>query len=226
MHMANRLQAPYRSASYLTSAHDVGDLPPDTGYEVAFAGRSNSGKSSAINALTGQKSLARTSKTPGRTQQLVYFRLDDHRRLVDLPGYGYANVPDSVRAHWQGVMDAYFHRRKSLRGVVLLMDIRHPLAAFDRQMLEWCLASELPAHVVLTKADKLTRSEARGTLATVRGELAQGVTVQLFSARQRAGIEELTRRIAPWYGYDSAGADSRDGDAAAAIGAGNGGERT
>lgn len=216
MNTPNRLQAPYRSASYLKSAHELGDLPPDVGSEVAFAGRSNSGKSSAINALAGQRALARTSKTPGRTRQLVIFRLDDERRLVDLPGYGHANVPDALRSHWQSVIDAYFHRRRSLRGVVLMMDVRHPLTDFDRQMLDWCEACGLPVHVVLTKADKLRRAEALAALSQVRAGLPASATVQLFSARQRAGIEELARRLAPWYGYDSE--DSRAPGAAARIG--------
>jgi GTP-binding protein len=224
MTSASRLQAPYRAASYMLSAHDMPQLPPDEGCEVAFVGRSNSGKSSAINALTGQKSLARSSKTPGRTRQLVYFRLDDRRRLVDLPGYGYANVPQQMRIHWQGVIDSYLGVRKSLRGIVLLMDVRHPLSSFDRQMLAWCHRYQLPAHVVLTKADKLKRGPAQAALLQLRQELRPGVTSQLFSATRREGVEELARRIAPWYGYDLPAEDSRAAGAEDTIDTGTTGE--
>ena len=138
---------PFRQAEYTLAAHHLHQLPPDTGWEVAIAGRSNAGKSSALNVLTGQKSLARTSKTPGRTQQIVIFRVDDDRRIADLPGYGYAKVPQDLKAHWQQVMQDYFETRESLRGVVLVMDIRHPMKPFDQMMLEWCAATGLPCHV-------------------------------------------------------------------------------
>ncbi len=220
----NRLQAPYRSARYLLSAHDMAGLPPDQGREVAFVGRSNSGKSSAINALTGQNALARTSKTPGRTQQLVYFELDDTRRLVDLPGYGYASVPEALRRHWRGFIDRYLGARRSLQGIVLLMDVRHPLSDFDRRMLDWCHHHGVPAHAVLTKADKLKRGPARSTLLKVQKELPEGTTTQLFSARLRTGIEELAARIAPWYGYaDSEAVATMDAEPA---GNSPGGEET
>lgn len=159
-----RKHNPYRTASYVISAHHLKQLPADSGYEVAFAGRSNAGKSSAINTLTEQKSLARTSKTPGRTQQIVIFDLDEERRIADLPGYGYAKVPQKLKAHWQQVMQRYFEQRKCLRGVVLVMDIRHPMKPFDEQMLAWCSASGVPCHVLLTKADKLKRGQAATTL--------------------------------------------------------------
>lgn len=201
MKIVDHPQAPYRAARYLLSAHDLIQLPPDRGYEVAFAGRSNSGKSSTINALTGQNALARTSRTPGRTRQIVFFRLDDERRLADLPGYGYAAVPDSVRMHWRKVIDRYLGTRKSLRGIVLLMDVRHPLMPFDRQMLSWCRQRGLPTHVVLTKADKLKRGPAQAALQKVRKALQPDVTCQLFSASSRDGVEALARQIAPWYGY-------------------------
>lgn len=190
---------PYRSASFVISAHTLKQLPPDSGFEVAFAGRSNAGKSSAINTLTDQKSLARTSKTPGRTQQIVIFDIDDQRRIADLPGYGYAKVPEQLRAHWRQVMQQYFNQRRSLRGVVLVMDIRHPLRTFDEQMLKWCAASEVRCHVLLTKADKLKRGPGQSTLLKVRQQLPQGATAQVFSSKSREGLNELISRLDEWY---------------------------
>ncbi|MGH8155500.1 MAG: ribosome biogenesis GTP-binding protein YihA/YsxC, partial [Rhodanobacteraceae bacterium] len=148
---------PLRGATYVVAAHRIDQLPPDAGREIAIAGRSNAGKSSAINALTAQAALARTSKTPGRTQQLVVFALPDGRRLVDLPGYGYAKVPPALREHWHRVIDAYLRKRQSLCGLVLVADIRHAPAAFDRQMLAFCAAIRLPCVMLLSKADKLAR---------------------------------------------------------------------
>jgi GTP-binding protein len=190
---------PYRSARYVISAHRLNQLPADSGYEVAFAGRSNAGKSSAINTLTDQKSLARTSKTPGRTQQIVIFDIDDERRIADLPGYGYAKVPEKLKAHWRHVMQMYFNQRESLRGVVLVMDIRHPMREFDQQMLAWCAASGVPCHALLTKADKLKRGPAQATLLKVRRALPQGATAQVFSASKRTGLGELISRLNQWY---------------------------
>lgn len=190
---------PYRSARYVISAHHLAQLPPDSGYEVAFAGRSNAGKSSAINTLTEQKSLARTSKTPGRTQQIVIFDLDEKRRIADLPGYGYAKVPAKLKAHWQQVMQRYFEQRKCLRGVVLVMDIRHPLKPFDEQMLAWCHASNLPCHALLTKADKLKRGPAQAALHQVRKALPPGASAQVFSSAKRDGLETLVSRLNEWY---------------------------
>jgi GTP-binding protein len=194
---------PYRSAHYVISAHNLKQLPEDTGIEVAFAGRSNAGKSSAINALTDQKSLARTSKTPGRTQQIVIFDIDEQRRIADLPGYGYAKVPERLRAHWRHVMQIYFNRRQSLRGVVLVMDIRHPLRPFDEQMLNWCESSAVPCHVLLTKADKLKRGPAQATLLKVRKSLPFGATAQVFSAARRMGLDELISILNGWYAIES-----------------------
>jgi len=191
---------PYRRARYVVSAHHLRQLGTDSGCEVAFAGRSNAGKSSAINALTGQKSLARTSKTPGRTQQIVLFEIDAGRRLADLPGYGYAKVPEALRAHWRKTMQAYFEKRQSLRGVVLVMDIRHPLRPFDEQMLAWCAAARLPCHVLLTKADKLKRGPASATLQQVRRALPAGASAQIFSARSGGGLEELIALLDTWFG--------------------------
>lgn len=190
---------PYRSASYVISAHHLKQLPADIGVEVAFAGRSNAGKSSAINTLTGQKSLARTSKTPGRTQQIVIFDIDEHRRLADLPGYGYAKVPEKLRAHWRQVMQQYFDQRQSLKGVVLVMDIRHPMRPFDEQMLTWCGSTGVPCHVLMTKADKLKRGPAQAALHQLLKTLAPGASAQVFSAKSRAGLEELIDRLNEWY---------------------------
>ena len=200
---------PYRTAHYIISAHNLKQLPEDTGLEVAFAGRSNAGKSSSINTLTDQKSLARTSKTPGRTQQIVIFDIDDQRRIADLPGYGYAKVPERLRAHWRHVMQIYFNRRSSLRGVVLVMDIRHPLRPFDEQMLKWCEGSGVPCHVLLTKADKLKRGPAQATLLKVRKSLPSNATAQVFSAKSRAGLEELIRQLNGWYAIEAPGKEGR-----------------
>lgn len=207
---------PYRAARYLVSAHRYSQLGPDHGREVAFAGRSNAGKSSAINALTGQKALARTSKTPGRTQQIVLFEIGPGRRIADLPGYGFARVPAALREHWRKLMQQYFDRRECLRGVVLVMDVRHPLRPFDQQMLAWCTASEIPCHVLLTKADKLKRGPAQSTLLAVRKALPPGASVQLFSAQHRSGLDELIQRLDDWYGPTAGdGAEPGSGSAAA-----------
>ncbi len=193
---------PYRQARYVISAHKLKQLPDDSGWEVAFAGRSNAGKSSAINRLTDQKSLARTSKTPGRTQQIVIFDIDEHRRIADLPGYGYAKVPGKLKAHWRSVLQQYFTQRSCLRGVVLVMDIRHPLRPFDVDMLHWCESSGVPCHVLLTKADKLKRGPAQATLLKVRKSLPVGATAQVFSAKSRDGLVELIRHLNAWYDID------------------------
>lgn len=163
---------------------------PDEGQEVAFAGRSNAGKSSALNAITGRKALARISKTPGRTQLVNFFALDPARRLVDLPGYGYAKVPDAIRRHWRTLMESYFLGRRSLVGLVLVMDCRHPLTEFDQQMLAWSTANGCRVHVLLTKADKLSRGAASSTLLKVRKAVGELATVQLFSATKKTGLDE------------------------------------
>ncbi len=175
-------------------------VPADNGFEVVFAGRSNAGKSSALNALSGQKSLARTSKTPGRTQQLVFFALDDTHRLVDLPGYGYAKVPVAMQRRWQKTLDEFLTTRKSLKGMVLMMDSRHPLREFDEQMLEWCAHQGMPVLVLLTKADKLKNGPAKSTLLQVKKALSElpDVTVQLFSALKNTGVTEARRHIINW----------------------------
>lgn len=192
---------PFRVASYVLNAHELKQLPKDEGIEVAIAGRSNSGKSSAINALTDQKSLARTSKTPGRTQQIVIFELDEKRRIADLPGYGFAKVPLKLREHWRNVMARYFQTRKCLRGVVLVMDIRHPMKEFDQQMLAWCEAAGVSCHILLSKADKLKRGPAQSALLKVRSGLPAIASAQVFSATDKTGLDELVDKLSDWYEY-------------------------
>ena len=196
-------QAAYRAAQFETSAASLTQLPLDEGLEVAFAGRSNAGKSSAINKITSQKSLARTSKTPGRTQLINFFRLDDQRRLVDLPGYGYAKVSEDIKLRWQQTMEQYLVNRQSLQGLILLMDVRHPLKEVDQQLLSWCQHVGMPVHVLLTKADKLKRGQAQNTLLKVRQVLKESfpagqATVQLFSALKGTGLEEIFRVLDQW----------------------------
>ncbi len=193
----------YRSARFLTSANQLDQLPPDEGLEVAFAGRSNAGKSSALNTLTGQKTLARTSKTPGRTQLINCFALTDERRLIDLPGYGYAKVPEAVRRHWQALLAHYLETRQSLAGLLMLMDIRHPFTPLDTQMLDWCAHRRLPTHILLTKADKLKRGPAMNVLQAVRKRLHSDypvATAQLFSSHDRTGLEEAVAQLDGWLG--------------------------
>lgn len=184
----------------MLSTPDLQHAPADGGREVAFAGRSNAGKSSALNVLCQQKSLARTSKTPGRTQQLVFFQLKEDIRLVDLPGYGYAKVNAQTQHQWQALMEGYLGERQALQGIVLLMDIRHPLTDYDRQMLSWCQYHAMPVLVLLTKADKLTRGAANNTLLGVRRELATmpACQVQLFSATKHTGVDEARRQVCEW----------------------------
>jgi len=195
-------QAPdYRHAEFLTSAAKLSQCPPDEGWEIAFAGRSNAGKSSAINSLTRNSKLARTSKTPGRTQLINFFQLSDCQRLVDLPGYGFAKVPLAVKANWTRLMEGYLQHRQSLRGLVLLMDVRHPLQAFDRQLVDWAIAAGMPTHILLTKSDKLKRGPANNSLLAVRRELQSHqelISVQLFSSLKHSGHEELLAVINQW----------------------------
>jgi GTP-binding protein len=198
---------PLQGAQFVLAAHRISQLPADQGAEVAFAGRSNAGKSSALNALTNHKGLARTSKTPGRTQQMVAFGLPPvavegqpplDARLIDLPGYGYAKVPLEMREHWKLEIDAYLHQRRSLRGLVLIVDIRHPLKEFDRMMLAFCFATQLPCHVLLTKADKLSRNQAMQALAALRREFADNsphATAQIFSSAASTGVDEAREAV-------------------------------
>lgn len=191
----------YLTAEFLTSASRLKQCPADLGWEVAFAGRSNAGKSSAINTLTGNRKLARTSKTPGRTQLINFFRLSEEQRLVDLPGYGFAKVPLAVKRAWTRQLELYLQERRCLRGLILLMDVRRPLLEFDRMMLDWAVAAGMPVHILLTKADKLKKGPAKSTLLQVRSELtdqADMVSVQLFSALKKTGIEELCKVLNAW----------------------------
>ncbi len=195
----------YRRASFLISAGQPQQFPRDDGAEVAFAGRSNAGKSSAINALCGNKNLAKTSKTPGRTRLINFFTLDPHRRLVDLPGYGYAKVSDKMKKEWQQLLQAYLQQPESLRGLVIIMDIRHPMTEFDRQMLAWCQYYRLPAHVLLTKADKLKRGAQQARLLAVKKMLQESgsdATVQIFSALRQIGLTEFVAKLNEWLELD------------------------
>ena len=203
MRMANPPN-PFARADYLLAAHTPRQLPPDGGFEVAFAGRSNAGKSSALNALCQQNALARVSKTPGRTQQLVFFGLPphEHKYLVDLPGYGYAKVPKDLQAHWQAFLADYFRSREALKGLVVVMDIRHPLKDYDRQIHGYAIENGLPAPAVLTKADKLGRGAGLNILQAVRKDLQANygdtVSVQTLSSESKAGVEELRQVVARW----------------------------
>ena len=193
----------YPTASFVISAPTLALCPDDTGAEVAFAGRSNAGKSIAINALTQQNALARTSRTPGRTQLINFFRVmnDDARRLVDLPGYGYAKVPESVKLEWQKHLAEYLRNRFSLRGLVLLMDVRHPLTEFDQMMLSYADQREMPVHILLTKSDKLKKGPANAALQKVRSSLKEWedlVSVQLFSSLKRDGVDTLSKKLDQW----------------------------
>ncbi|MGB5278212.1 MAG: ribosome biogenesis GTP-binding protein YihA/YsxC [Gammaproteobacteria bacterium] len=196
----------YRRASFLISAGKPDQFPQDDGAEVAFAGRSNAGKSSAINTLCGNRNLAKTSKTPGRTRLINFFSLDQHRRLVDLPGYGYARVPETMKRAWEQLMEAYLQQQQSLRGLVIIMDIRHPMKEFDQQMLDWCHYYRLPAHVLLTKADKLKRGAQQASLLAVRKTLAESgsdATAQIFSALKQTGLDGLVAKLNQWLELDS-----------------------
>lgn len=193
----------FTKAYFATSAPSIRECPPELGYEVAFAGRSNAGKSSAINALTNNHKLARTSKTPGRTQLINYFNLSDTQRLVDLPGYGYAKVSREQKEKWQRDLSEYLQKRQTLQGLVLLMDIRHPLQEFDTTMLNWAKRGQMPVHILLTKADKLSRSQAMTSLFNVKKELKQlgldeFASVQCFSALKNTGIDELKAQLNAW----------------------------
>ena len=190
----------FNQATFVVSAANLAACPPDSRAEVAFAGRSNAGKSSAINAITGQSRLARISKTPGRTQLINFFSLPLERYLVDLPGYGFAKVPLSVKKKWQDELEKYLRRRQALCGLILLSDIRHPLKEFDRQMIDWALQSELPLHVLLTKADKLKRGAAQNTLLAVQKELKahSSVSVQLFSSLKNEGVDAARNQLSAW----------------------------
>ena len=192
----------YRQAHYTISATQLSELPDDTGIEVAFAGRSNAGKSSAINTITDHRALARISKTPGRTQMINFFALDDERALVDLPGYGYAKVPEKMKIRWQQTLGKYLETRQSLKGLMLMMDIRHPLKEFDVQMVKWANNAELPVHILLTKADKLKHGAAMASLHSVEAQLKKlnlNAGVQLFSSLKKIGTEQAIAQLDHWF---------------------------
>lgn len=185
----------YPNVKFMTSADAARQFPPDQGSEVAIAGRSNAGKSSALNAVVGRKGLARTSRTPGATRLINFFELDPGRRLVDLPGYGFAAVPGELRQRWGDLVDTYFGARASLKGVIVVMDVRHPLTSHDRSMLELALGHGLPLHLLLTKSDKLGRGAARAALNAVQRDLEGSATVQLFSALSGEGLNPARARL-------------------------------
>lgn len=196
------LQLNYHKTRFVISAPDITHLPEDSGVEIAFAGRSNAGKSSALNTLTGQKNLARTSKTPGRTQLINLFEVAENCRLVDLPGYGYAEVPEEVKRKWQKSLSEYLQKRDSLKGIVVLMDIRHPLKELDRNMVEWAVDGGLSVLVLLTKADKLASGAMKNQLLAVRKELASlnaDIAVEVFSSPKKIGIDKLVEKLNSWF---------------------------
>jgi GTP-binding protein len=191
----------FSQAAFFTTVNHMKDLPLHGGKEVAFVGRSNAGKSSAINTLANHTRLAFTSKTPGRTQHLNYFSLGNNSFLVDLPGYGYAKVPPDVQQHWEALLSQYLQTREALCGLVVIMDSRHPLTPLDEQMLDWFAETGKPVHILLTKSDKLSRQQATQTLRDVKAYLAEHwpfCSVQLFSSLKKLGMEEAEAVIAGW----------------------------
>lgn len=194
----------YQKAYFLLSAADVKQLPLDEGIEIAIVGRSNAGKSSVLNKLTRNKQLARVSKTPGRTQLINVFVIDENRRLIDLPGYGYAKVPLATKKKWQKTVDTYIRIRDSLKGLILVMDVRHPFKTGDVQLLNYSASRSLPVHILLNKCDKLSKNQLAETVREVRGfltEYGNSVTLQCFSALKGAGLKELQQFLDEWYGY-------------------------
>lgn len=193
----------FHKATFIHSAPSIRECPPEDGIEVAFAGRSNAGKSSAINALTNNHKLARVSKTPGRTQLINFFELSSSQRLVDLPGYGYAKVSRDLKEQWQRYLSEYLRERRCLQGLILLMDIRHPLQEFDTTMLNWATESNMPVHILLTKADKLSRGQAGSALMAVKKEIKKAnledlVTIQTFSSLKNTGVDDLKAKLQSW----------------------------
>lgn len=195
----------YQQAHYLKSAPDLSHCPEDMGYEVAFAGRSNAGKSSALNVITSQKALARTSKTPGRTQMINFFACDDEHKLVDLPGYGYAKVNINVKHAWEAGLAAYIEKRHALKGMILLMDCRLPPTDIDIVMLDWSFSLNLPVHILLTKSDKLKRGPAQASLLKLQKKLKESyphATAQLFSSLKRDGLDQAWKKLDEWMEYE------------------------
>ncbi|WP_304985571.1 ribosome biogenesis GTP-binding protein YihA/YsxC [Coxiella-like endosymbiont] len=200
--MTESVSPVYQEAKYLISAAEFSDLPPDEGAEVSFIGRSNAGKSSALNVITGIKGLARTSKTPGRTQMINFFALNERQRLVDLPGYGYAKVPRMVQERWEELVDSYLKKRCCLKGLVVVMDVRHPLKERDEDVIEWAVKYDIPLHILLTKSDKLSQSAAKKVFSDVQAQLttySNKISVQLFSSHDRTGLDEIKSVLNDWY---------------------------
>lgn len=198
----------YRHAEYLLGAHTFAQLPPDQGKEVAFAGRSNVGKSSVLNTISDRKGLARISKTPGRTQLINFFTVAEGIRLVDLPGFGYAKVPVALKNHWAKTLNKYLVLRKSLTGLILIVDIRREFTDFDRQMLDWCQASDLAVHILLNKADKLSRGAANQVFMKIKQQVeGPGISVQLFSALKKTGVQEARQKLDHWLAHDDVNED-------------------
>jgi GTP-binding protein len=196
------LNNPYKLAQFIKSGAKLRDMGEDVGYEVAFVGRSNAGKSSALNTLTSQRQLARVSKTPGRTQLMNIFALDEDRRLIDLPGYGYAKVPEQLKINWQVHLSDYLTNRQCLKGLVLLMDVRHPLKDLDTKMVEFALSRSVPVHILLTKSDKLGFGQAKQVLLKVQNHFKKHeslVSVQLFSSLKHEGIDALIMKLNAWF---------------------------
>ncbi len=188
----------FEQASFLTSAANLAQCPPDEGHEIAFCGRSNAGKSSALNFLTGQRKLARTSKTPGRTQLLNFFAISDQQRLVDLPGYGYARVPDKIKEAWHQNIDNYLRNRQSLIGLVAVMDIRHPMKPFDQMMVDWGVEAGLGVHIILSKCDKLKPGPRQSARLKVAKQVPANVSVQVLSSTHHIGLDELKNVLGGW----------------------------
>ncbi len=197
---------PYRSAEFLLSVNNWSQLPHDNAIEVAFAGRSNAGKSSAINTIANIKNLCRTSKTPGRTQMINYFSIDPQHHLVDLPGYGYAKVPLKIKQHWQTLLERYLIERASLKGVMMIMDVRRPLTQYDTLMLQWCRKANMPAHILLTKSDKFKHGAAKNELLKVQRTLQAeypDTSAQLFSSLKKTGVGEAREKLNEWFNLTS-----------------------
>lgn len=207
----------FNSARFITSAPDITQMPADTGVEIAFAGRSNAGKSSALNTITQQKSLARISKTPGRTQLINVFELSEGKRLVDLPGYGYAKVPQEMKLKWQAALSVYLQQRESLKGLVVLMDIRHPLKDIDQQLLQWASESQLPVLALLTKSDKLKPGQRNSEVLRVRNEVKEfggDIRVESFSSLKGLGVDRAKEVLNAWLLQGDDAAEYTDGESA------------
>ncbi len=192
----------FQNATFITSAPDISKMPDDLGIEVAFVGRSNAGKSSALNTLTNQRKLAHTSKTPGRTQLINVFEIEAGKRLIDLPGYGFAKVPEEVKRKWQRALSEYLEKRESLQGIVVLMDVRHPFKELDNQLLQWAVESDLPVLALLTKADKLKQQAKQKALREGRELAAQfdgDIQVELFSSLKGTGKDKMVNKLTEWY---------------------------